>query len=148
MNKYPVQIPLPKARNVLSFAAYVADMKKAMRDMVAATDISRAQFVDLMNEYARLADKSQGKASFISEATFDKLLSGEERGQLPNIWTLEVMCRVADSLAPHTCWLAMYDCGVMDETARMKLEFAEEELQREARAKRHRSLKKKLLEEY
>lgn len=133
----PVQIPLPKARKILSFAAFVADIKQSMRDMVAATGISRAQFVDRMNEYARLADKSQGDAAFISETTLEKILADEKRGQLPTLWTLEVMCRVAESLLPHECWLDMHDCGVMDEKARMKVEFAEEELQREARAKRH-----------
>lgn len=146
MHVSPVQMPLPMGRKILSAAAFLADMKESLRSLVDDSGYSRAQFVDAMNEYARLADRSQGKTPFISPATLDKLLSDEERGQLPTLWQLEVMCRVAMSLSVHECWLSLHGCGVMDEAARMKVEFAEIELEKADRARRHKSLKKRLLE--
>lgn len=146
MNKVPVQLTLPQGRKVLSAAAFVADMKAALRALVEESGLSRDSFVDAMNEYARLADRSQGKMPFISRPTLDKLLSDEDRGQLPTLWQLEVMCRVAESLAVHERWLSLHDCGVMDATACDKVRYAEETLKKKAEAKTYKSLERKLLE--
>lgn len=146
MRDYPVQLPLPQGRRVLSAAAFVADMKSALRSLVDGSGLSRDEFVDAINEYARLADRSQGKTPFISRATMDKLLADEERAQLPTLWQLEVMTRVAESLAVHECWLSLHDCGVMDATACDKVKYAEETLKKKAEAKSYKSLERKLLE--
>lgn len=146
MRASAVQLPLPRAGKVLSAAAFMADMKASLRAMVEGSGLSRPHFVDAMNEYARLADRSLGATPFISPATFDKLLSDEERGQLPTLWQLEVMTRVSRSLAAHACWLALHDCGLMDIDARLKVEFAELELEKTAKAKRRKALKARLME--
>lgn len=140
MNKSVVQIPLPRARKVIAAAAFAADMKEALRALVAGSGFSREHFADAMNDYARLAGrgKEEGKAPLISVAKLEKLLADEERGQLPTIWEMEVMCRVAESLAPHECWLAMHDCGVMDEKAWLKVKLAKLDEERKALMKRLR----------
>jgi len=149
MNTSFVQLSLPRTQKIISAAAFAADMKESLRMLVARTGLSRDHFTDAMNEYARLAGrgKDEGKAPMMSVAKLEKLLSDEERGQLPNIWELEVMARVAGSLAVHEGWLEMHGCWVMDERSRKKMAYGEIVLQREKNVAECKALKKQILEE-
>jgi hypothetical protein len=56
------------------------------------------------------------------------------------------MLATDNRLQPLETWLAFWRCGVLDEVGRKKLEYAELEIDREAKEKRRRKLKAELVE--
>jgi hypothetical protein len=134
-------------REVVASAGFVASMKAAMRRIVEAGGKSREQVVDAMNEIVRATGKGLCKGSKnISLPTLEKWLADEERGQLPDVWGLHVlMLATGNRLQPLEAWLALFDCSILDDVGREKLEFAELELKRENEDARRRNLKKKLM---
>ena len=135
-------------RRLLSAGGFVAGMKAALRKIVDDSGLSRDQTVDAMNDIVRATGKGLCKGNkFIKLATLEKWLADEERGQLPDLWGMHVLMLACGSrLHPLEVWLAFFDCAVLDEAGRDKLEFAEMELERESRDKRRRELKAKLME--
>lgn len=135
-------------RKILSSGGFVAGMKSALRKIVDDSGLSREQTVDAMNDIVRATGKGLCKGSkFITLSTLEKWLADEGRGQLPDLWGMHVlMLACGGRMHPLEVWLAFFDCGVLDEAGRQKLEFAEIELEREGREKRRRELKAKLLE--
>jgi hypothetical protein len=86
MQPCPAQFSLfgDNSRRILSSAGFVAAMKAAMRGIVDASGKSREQVVEDMNDVVRTTGKGLCKGTkFISLATLEKWLAGEERGQLP-----------------------------------------------------------------
>lgn len=150
MPKSPVQLSLfdEPSRKLLSSVGFVAAMKATMRGIVEASGLSRDQVVDAMNDLVRISGKGLCKGSkFISLPTLEKWLADEERAQLPDLWGLHVLIlATGNRLQPLEAWLALFGCGILDETGRKKLELAELELEREPREKLRRKLKAELME--
>lgn len=146
----PVQLSLFSNvnRRVLSAGGFVAGMKAALREIVAASGLSRDQVIDRMNEIVRATGKGLCKGSkFIKLPTLEKWLADDERGQLPDLWGMHVLILACSgNLHPFTVWLSFFDCGVLDAAGREKIELAELEIEREGREKRRRELKHKLME--
>jgi ClpP class serine protease len=144
----PTQLSLlhNSRREVIASGGFVAGMKAAMRGVVDASGKSRDQVVDAMNEIVKATGKGLCKGSkTISLPTLEKWLADEERGQLPDLWGLHVlMLATGNRLQPLEAWLLLFGCGVLDETGRKKIEFAELELKRENDDARRRNLKKEL----
>ena len=135
-------------RRILSAGGFLAGMKAALRTIVNESGLSREQVIDIMNDVVRATGKGLCKGNkFIKLATLEKWLADEERGQLPDLWGMHVLMLACGSrLHPLEVWLAFFDCGVLDETGRDKLELIELELERERHEKRRRALKAKLME--
>jgi hypothetical protein len=150
MQPAPAQLSLfgHNSRQIMSSAGFVAGMKAAMRAIVEASGKSRDQVVDEMNRIAGVTGKGLCKGSkHISLDTLEKWLASEERGQLPDLWGLHVLIlATGNRLHPLEAWLNIFDCGVLDAFGRMKLEYAELELEREPMEKRRRKLKAALTE--
>ncbi|MDR2573463.1 MAG: hypothetical protein LBC94_03815 [Desulfovibrio sp.] len=100
-----------------------------------------------MNEVVRATGKGLCKGSKnISLSTLEKWLADEDRGQMPDVWGLHVlMLATGNRLQPLETWLALFDCAILDDVGRKKLEFAELELKRESEDARRRNLKKELM---
>ena len=141
---HPQQLSLFDARNqqTLLLGGFVASMKGAMRRMVEQSGLSRAQVVDQMNAIS----KNAGKGRKHNLPTLEKWLADEERGQLPNLLDLETLQLATGSMLGLETWLAMHGCGVMDENARLMVEFAKLELGRAESEKQRRQLKERLAE--
>lgn len=146
----PVQLSLfnDMNRRILSSGGFVAGMKAAMRKVVDSSGLSRDHVIDAMNDIVRATGKGLCKGSkFITLPTLEKWLADEERGQLPDLWGMHVLILACGSrLHPLEVWLSFFDCGVLDEAGRDKVELADLEIEREGRDKRRRALKAKLME--
>lgn len=150
MTHPPLQLSLFSNINqqILSTGGFVAGMKAAMRNTVDASGLSREQVVDAMNEIVRATGKGLCKGSkLIKLPTLEKWLADEERGQLPDLWGMHVLILACGShLHPFTVWLSFFNCGVLDERGREKIELAELEIEHNSRERRRRELKAKLME--
>lgn len=149
----PVQLSLfnDATRKLLSSVGFIAAMKIAMRGIVEASGLSREQVVDEMNDLVRMASKGRKGlckgSKYISMSVLEKWLADEERGQLPDLWGLHILLlATGNRLQPLEAWLSLFDCSILTEQNKKKLEFADLEIRRLRSDKRLRELKTELME--
>ncbi len=80
----------------------VRDIKTAMNKVVKESDLSRAQVLDLMNEFAQRhrIKLNGGNAKSLSNDVFEKWLNPEDEVRTPSLKALTVFCAVMRTCEP------------------------------------------------
>ncbi len=114
------------------------DFKECLARIVTESGLSRAEFLERMNEVAaRFGIRlMKGSGNGLTMATFEKWLNVEQCRYVPPIAAITVICEVGDTLEPLQIFAHALGVEVIDEPRMKRLMWADAYLEaREARKK-------------
>ena len=128
MNKKVLQLDIFHSQSINP----TYEIKRALRQSLSKTHLSRDQVVDAMNNIAR----HEGMRKSISKATLDNWLKDSDPDRLPSLPWLVIFCRVVNDVSPITVLLRPLGHYLIDERGKALLDWAEAEMNRRQATKR------------
>lgn len=124
--------------NQPTMGGVVRDIKATMNKVVKESGISRAQVLDLMNEFAlrHRIKLNGGNAMSLSNDVFEKWLNPEDEVRTPSLKALAVFCAVMGSSEPLGVMAKLLGSMIIDDDEIQLLTWAKmQRKMKETRAK-------------
>ncbi len=110
------------------------EIKRALRQSLSRTHLSRDQVVDKMNEFAT----EEGLRKNISKATLDNWTKDSDPDRLPSLPWVVIFCKVLNDISPIAVLLRPLGCYAIDDKEGAVLKWGKAELARKKAIKHAR----------
>lgn len=122
----------------------VRDIKEALNQEIKASNKSREQVLDLMNELARRQGMSLNGKNGVSKDLFEKWLNVEDESRAPGLKGLTLLCAALGTVRPiGVMMVALGGMAIEDEDIKM-LEWARVYHKTKALRKRMRKIEEEM----